>query len=88
MALVDREHMTELRSASDAKATALSAESDIQLQSVAYAINEASNTGLTRTIFRGVLLDNTKTQLESKGYKLQNYGEVQPENMTVISWNS
>ena len=43
MAQVDKDHMTELRSASDARSTAQDAEKDIQLKSVAYAINEASN---------------------------------------------
>ena len=85
MALVDKDHMTELRSAADARLTAETAEVDIQLQAVAYAINSASNTGQLRATFQGVLLDEVKSALEENGYTTQSYG-VNPNNLTVISW--
>ena len=86
MSLVDKDQMTILRSAADSKATAESAEKDIQIKAVAYAINEAANTGLTRVIFQGVLLPETKQELESQGYTLQNVGAAHPENRTLIDW--
>ena len=88
MALVDKDHMTELRPASDSRATAQDAEKDIQLMAVAYAINNAANTGETRTIFQGVLLDDVRTQLESKGYTVTNFGPAHPENRIIISWEA
>lgn len=86
MAQVDRDHMTELRSAADSKTTAQTAEKDSQLKAVAYAINEAANTGAFTTVFKGVLLDEVKTQLESEGYELKPYTAIISENSTVISW--
>ena len=46
MSLVNKDDMTTLRSASEAAATAKTAEEDQQLLAVAFAINHASNTGL------------------------------------------
>lgn len=86
MALVDKDHMTELRPASDSKVTASTAEKDIQLQAVAYAINSAANTGEYTAVYQGKLLDEVKTELESNGYTLLQYTSVIPDNSTVISW--
>ena len=86
MALVDKDHMTELRPASDAATTAATAEVDIQTQAVAYAINSASNTGERRTIFQGVLLPDVEEDLVSKGYTLKHIGEAHPDYRVLISW--
>lgn len=99
MSLVEKDKMTELRSASDSFATAQTAEDDIQLEAVAYAINSAANTGLIRTIYQSALSENTISELESKGYtvkaindsKIEDLAGVQGTNQrfqTLISWNS
>ena len=88
MAQVDKDHMTELRSASDSLATAQSAEKDIQLKAVAFAINSAANTGETRTVFQGVMLEEIKQELESNGYVVQNYNSVDPNKSSMISWKN
>ena len=86
MSLVEKDEMTTLRSASESKDTAQTAEYEIQLKAVAYAINSAANTGELRTIFVGQLRDDVKEELESNGYTLTKYGQVNPDNETVISW--
>lgn len=71
MSLVDKDQMTTLRPASAAKSTADTAEDEVQLKAVAFAINHASNTGEYRTIFQTPLRDAVKEQLESNGYKVR-----------------
>ena len=71
MSLVNKDEMTQLRPASEATQTAKTAEDDIQLQAVAFAINQASNTGLYRVIFQEALRENVKSQLESNGYTVR-----------------
>ena len=87
MALVDKDDMTTLFPASDSKATAQSAEDDIQLKAVAFAINSAANTGQLRVIFQEEIRPNVKTQLENNGYKLDPVpGTAKADSQTVISW--
>ena len=88
MAQVDKDHMTELRSASDSLATAQDAEKDVQLKAVAFAINSAANTGETQAVFQGVLLPEVKSELESKGYKVGNYNSVDTTRSCLISWKN
>lgn len=88
MSLVKRDEMTILRSASEAAETSAQAEDLIQLQSVAYAINEASNTGLYRAVFQDALRDYVKQQLESKGYTIKyiNNTAYNPTHHALIIW--
>lgn len=87
MALVDKDDMTTLFPASSSKTTAQSAEDDIQLKAVAFAINSAANTGQLRVIFQEEIRPNVKTQLENKGYKLDPVpGTAKADSQTVISW--
>lgn len=88
MSLVPKDEMTTLRSASDSRATAQSAEKDIQLQAIAYAINTAANTGLTETMFQSKLLDGVKDELEGKGYTVRfvDNNSYDREHHTLISW--
>ena len=88
MSLVPKDEMTTLRSASQSLDTANSAEDDIQLKAVAYAINSAANTGQKRVVFQELILDAVKEQLESNGYKLTEYGPCYPERHTIISWEN
>lgn len=71
MSLVKKDEMTILRPASECVTTAQTAEDDIQLAAAAYAINEASNTGLYEVIFQDKLRPNVKAELESKGYTIK-----------------
>lgn len=89
MSLVEKDDMTTLRSASDSRATADTAERDIQLKAIAYAINSAANTGEKRVIFQEKLVDGVKEELESKGYILRfvNNNAYHLQNQLLISWD-
>ena len=71
MSLIPKDQMTELFSASQVAETASTAEEDIQLKSVAFAINQAANTGLYRIIYQEKLKDSVKEALEAKGYTIK-----------------
>lgn len=86
MALVDKDSMTILRTAAEAKTTASTAEVDIQLKAVAYAINTAANTGLTRIEFSEKLLDDVSAKLKANGYAVSNAGQAEDTRPVVISW--
>ena len=66
MSYVNKDEMTELRTAAESLETALTSEDTVQLKSVAYAINTAANSGATRCIFQEPLRSNTKKELASK----------------------
>lgn len=88
MSLVPKDQMTELFSASTSANTAANAEDDIQLKSVAYAINEAANTGLYRVVYQTKLRPNVKAQLESQGYKIKyiDNNSYNMEHHALIIW--
>ena len=84
MALVEKDDMTTLRSAADSRATAETAEHDIQVKAVAYAINNAANCGQDRIIFQEILRPDVASDLVSNGYVLTRVPET--ERGTLISW--
>ena len=84
MALVEKDEMTTLRTASDSKATAANSLDDIQTKAVAYAINSAANCGEYTTIFQEVIRPNVKSELLEKGYVLTPAPEL--NKGTIISW--
>lgn len=87
MSLVNKDEMTALRPASEARSTAQTAEDEIQLMAVAFAINQASNTGEYRVEFQEQLRDAVKSELESNGYKIIFLGDVyNKERHAIISW--
>lgn len=86
MSLVPKDEMTTLRSASDSRDTAETAEKEIQLKAVAFAINSAANTGEFRTVFQGTLIDDVRSELESNGYELKDCGSINVDSKVVISW--
>lgn len=88
MSLVSKDDMTKLRSAADSRSTSSSAEDDIQVQAVAYAINQSANTGLYEVMFQEKLRDNVKSQLESKGYTIRyvDNNAYDMKHHALISW--
>ena len=86
MSLVEKDHMTDLYTASQSRQTAATAEDDVQLKAVAYAINSAANTGQLRVIFQEPLRENVKEQLTGSGYNLQYISAAREEQQTLISW--
>ena len=86
MARIAKDDMTTLRTATESKTTAETALYDVQLQAVAYQINNAANCGELRVIFQEILRDDVREELESKGYELKDAGIADAERGTVISW--
>lgn len=80
------ENLTQLVPAATAKSTALSAERDIQLKTVAHAINTAANTGCTEVKINQPLLDEVKTELETNGYKVYPVSLADPDRVVMITW--
>ena len=80
------ENLTQLVPAATAKATAINAEKDIQLKTVAHAINTAANTGCTEVKFNQPLLDEVKAELEGQGYKVYTVGLADPDKVWMITW--
>jgi len=84
MALVDKDDMIKLRTAEESRATAQTAEHDIQIKAVAYAINNAANCGQDNIIFQEILRQDVASELKSKGYELSYVPET--ERGVLISW--
>lgn len=84
MALVAKDDMVTLRPAADSRATAQTAEHDIQVKAVAYAINNAANCGQDRIIFQEILRQDVADELVAQGYVLRRVPET--ERGTLISW--
>lgn len=88
MNLVEKDKMTELYPAAQSRQTAATAEDDIQLKAVAYAINSAANTGQLRVIFQEPLRENVKSQLEGNGYTIKYISAAREEQQALISWKA
>lgn len=86
MNLVDKDHMTELYTAAQSRQTAATAEDDIQLKAVAFAINSAANTGQLRVIFQEPLRPSVVEQLEGSGYTIQYISAAKQDQQALISW--
>lgn len=85
--LIPRDEMTTLLPTSDVQTIAANAEDAIQLQAVAYAINNAANTGEYSTTFLTKLRPYTVQQLKTNGYKIRYTGTPYDiELRCIISW--
>lgn len=88
MALIPRDKITELVSASAAKETADSAANEIDIQVVAAAINNAANTGQYKVSVSGIL-PATADKLKSLGYEVITYENNNlAKSPVVIKWGN
>jgi len=81
------ENLVELVPASEAKATAATAEQDAQVKAVAHAINTAANTGCTEVKINQPLLPEVKSTLEGLGYKVYPVGLAESTRVWMVCWN-
>lgn len=88
MNLIPKDQMTELFTAAQSRQTATTAEDDIQLKAVAFAINSAANTGQFRVIFQEPLREAVKDQLEGSGYVIQYISAAKENQQALISWKA
>lgn len=88
MSIVEKGDMTTLRPASQSAETAASALDDIQLMAVAYAINNAANTGEYRAIFQDKLRPFVIDQLKANGYTIKyiHNNAYDMEHHALIIW--
>ena len=87
MALIPQEDLKELQPASAVKSVAETAVYEQDLQAVAFAINNAANTGATSVTITMKLSNAVQEELKSNGYTLTNYKyNANPKDQTIISW--
>lgn len=87
MALIPMDELQTLKSASDVKTVAESAEADQQEQAIAYLINTAANCGQLDVTYNGKILETVKTKLETEGYTITyDVALMNPEDIAHISW--
>ena len=78
--------MTTLHSAAEVIAVADSAKEDLSIQSLAYTINYAANTGCHEAYWNWALTEVMKNLLDSNGYTYEKYGEGSDVYGYVIKW--
>ena len=84
--MIALDKLTELVPASEARATAETAEKEMQLRAVAHVINTAANTGCYEAKFNSILLPEVKEELEANGYTVKFVGLAAAERVTLIIW--
>ena len=65
---IPRDEMNQLHSASELQSISEDSEVSAQLESIAYSLNNAANTGETAVTWLGNMFDANKTTLEAQGY--------------------
>lgn len=85
MALIPNDSINELRSASELKDVASTALVEIELKSVAAAINSAANTGLLEVPWHKQLSADVSKKLTDKGYKVKPLNDPMVA-LYIISW--
>jgi hypothetical protein len=88
MALIPQDELTTLKSATEVKSVASTAELDQETNTVAYYINSAANTGNTQVLINHKLSESLANTLKSKGYILTyNKYIADPSAEVTISWD-
>ena len=77
MSMINKDKMTELLSASEARSLSELAEIEAETATIAYAINNAVNTGETEILYNNKISSDMIEELESQGYL------VEPANNTA-----
>ena len=81
-------NLTELVSASEAKAVADTAEHDHQVETIAYAINTAANTGCTEVMINQPIYPEIISQLTGLGYLVTPAGKADAKRCYLIAWTT
>ena len=83
--LIPESELIELKTSSDVKDVADSAEEIIEEQACAHAINTAANTGCHFIYYNHFISDTLKSKLEEKGYEvLKNQKAADPNLHWII----
>lgn len=85
--LIPTDEMTELKSASAVSEVAKEAVAIIEKQTVAYAINQAANTGEHSITYSKIISDELQELLRAQGYKVtRNSRAADPNKSWTISF--
>lgn len=89
MTRIKPEDMATLQPATDVKAIAETAVSELEEMSVAHCINEAANTGEYSAVYSKPISAALRTKLESQGYTLSSPAPLAKSgDVTNISWKN
>ena len=87
MDMIDKDKMTTLISASEARSLSQSALISAESSTIAYAINNAVNTGETSVLYNNIISSNMIEKLESEGYLVEAIKNTAvPGTQYKISW--
>ena len=87
MTLIPQDEMFELKPAATVKTVSETAELEQEKKAVAFAINNAANTGSTNVVINHRLSKELTDLLTSNGYTItHNFSRVDPKDEPVISW--
>lgn len=87
MSLIPQDEMFELKPAATVKTVSETAEYEQEKKAVAFAINNAANTGSTNVVINHELSKQLTDLLTSNGYTItHNFSRVTPKAEPVISW--
>lgn len=70
MALIDKEHLSELKTAAEVKEVASGAAFDIEMRTIASAINTAANTGQLSCSYTNAISEEARAELLANGYRI------------------
>ena len=86
MALIDKEHLSELKTAAEVKEVASGAAFEIEMRTIASAINTAANTGQQSCTYTNVISKEARAKLLANGYRIT---KVNGFNAALtISWEA
>lgn len=86
MALIDREKITELKTAAEVKEIASGAAFDIEMMSIAASINNAANTGELSCAYTNKMSTEARAKLVSNGYRITQVNDF--DSAIRISWEA
>lgn len=87
MNMIDKDKLTTLISASEARSLSQSALISAESSTIAYAINNAVNTGETSVLYNNIISSSMMEKLESAGYLVEPFeNTAKPGTQYKISW--
>lgn len=86
MALIDRDKITELKTAAEVKEVASGAAFEIEMRTIAGAINNAANTGQLSCAYTNKMSKDARAKLIAKGYRITKVNDF--DTALQISWEN
>ena len=87
MARIDQKDLCILKTASEVRTVASTADKELELSRIAFAINNAANSGAYEVEWADVISDDAKSTLKSKGYTIDSKS-VGVMTHYIIKWEA